>query len=291
MVSGTTVVQEELFMNYRNQHYWNNKKEMSRKAQEHDALMRQYFCNFREDHSISTIYSQEVPRRETFVTSASPSIEIWDRDSVKALFLFGRERTAVLNFASYKHPGGAFLAGSTAQEESLCHASNLYQILSEQKDYYDWNNKHKNRSLYLNRAIYTQNVRFFHPNFMPVKEMSPAQLQACMDQSLLADVITCACPNKYAAQKYCFVSDEENTRVLRERIRFVLDIAKAEQVDTLILGAYGCGVFGQNPAEVAQVFQEELQNYPFGKVIFAIPGGENLHVFENVFSTNPFYNR
>lgn len=101
------------------------------------------------------------------------------------------------------------------------------------------------------------------------------------------DVITCAAPNKSAAQKYQNVSDEENTRVLRLRIKFVLDIAKNNQVNTLILGAYGCGVFGQDPKEVASIFKEYLENSHkcFKKVIFAIPEGRdgNLEFFKSVF--------
>ena len=57
------------------------------------------------------------------------------------------------------------------------------------------------------------------------------------------DVITCAAPNKRAAQRYCNVSDEENSRVLESRIDFILDIAKRHKIDILVLGAFGCGVF------------------------------------------------
>ena len=83
----------------------------------------------------------------------------------------------------------------------------------------------------------------------------------------LCDVITCAAPNKSAAQKYCHVSDEENYNALESRIRFVLHIAEKEKVDTLILGAYGAGVFGQDATEVAQIFKRLL----IEKIIFAIP--------------------
>jgi uncharacterized protein (TIGR02452 family) len=55
------------------------------------------------------------------------------------------------------------------------------------------------------------------------------------------------------------------------------------QVDTAILGAFGCGVFAQNPYEVATIFKEELHNIPIPKVVFAIPGGKNLEAFRNVF--------
>lgn len=100
-------------------------------------------------------------------------------------------------------------------------------------------------------------------------------------------LITCASPNKTTAQKWQNVSNEENSKYLRERIKFVLDIAKDNKVDTLILGAYGCGVFGQNPIEVAQIFKEYLTTTHkcFKKVIFAIPSGNNnLPAFMNTFS-------
>lgn len=92
------------------------------------------------------------------------------------------------------------------------------------------------------------------------------------------DVITCAAPNKRAAQKYCNVSDEENSRVLESRIDFILDMARTHKVDILILGAFGCGVFGQSGEEVAKIFHKLLlrEEYDcFESVVFAVPASKN----------------
>ena len=93
---------------------------------------------------------------------------------------------------------------------------------------------------------------------------------------------------KIIEEKDRMISDKENTEVLQSRIKFVLDMAKVNNVDTLILGAYGCGVFGQNPTEVAEIFKECLNTSHkncFSKVIFAIPKGRdnNLQAFEKAF--------
>ncbi|TWU81046.1 TIGR02452 family protein [Lactobacillus johnsonii] len=69
-------------------------------------------------------------------------------------------KIALLNFADYLSPGGRYLQGATAQEEILCHQSNLYQIISNFNKYYEWNNQHINYHLYRNRAIYSPNVVF-----------------------------------------------------------------------------------------------------------------------------------
>ena len=188
-------------------------------------------------------------------------------DTVTAIFSFASGKTAALNFASHKNPGGMFIKGSKAQEECLCHESNLYNILRTfENTYYTYNRQHLNRALYIDRALYTPDVLF---------ERNGASIQV--------DVITCAAPNKTAAQKYQNVTDEENSEVLRKRIKFVLDIAYIEGVETLILGAYGCGVFGQDASEVAQIFKELLPLYPFKQVIFAIPQGNgNFEQFKEV---------
>ena len=47
----------------------------------------------------------------------------------------------ILNFASYKNPGGMFLRGSTAQEEALCHESTLYNVLIKFNDTYYKSNR------------------------------------------------------------------------------------------------------------------------------------------------------
>ena len=68
---------------------------------------------------------------------------------------------------------------------------------------------------------------------------------------------------------------ESNSTALKQRIKFVLDVAEYNNVDTLILGAFGCGVFGQDPREVATIFNKELKTHNFNKIIFAIPSGHN----------------
>lgn len=194
-------------------------------------------------------------------------------NAVKRFYHDGK--IAVLNFASYKHPGGRFLDGSMAQEEALCHRSILYSVLSRIPEYYEWNNKNKNNGLYTNRALYTPNVLF-------------NQFESMQDL-YEGDVITCAAPNFTAGLKYRRVSYEMNQNELIDRITFVLEVAKDNEVDTLILGAFGCGVFGQSPDMVANIFKDRLLSTHFrcfNKVVFAVPftlSPSNYMAFKKVF--------
>lgn len=156
-------------------------------------------------------------------------------------------RTAILNYASYKSPGGFFLEGSPAQEEALCHESNLYPILlAFDGTYYAWLNK----ALYLNRALVV-----FERN----------------DKQKKADVITCAAPNFRTAHRYQSVSKSENDRVLENRIHFMYQIAEENGVENLVAGAWGCGVFMQDPYTVATLLIGAARNYNIPNIYFAIP--------------------
>ena len=244
--------------------YWNKKDELKIHAIEHTKEMEQYYCNEITDSiNESSVFGIDFTYNPIVdIKNSSMNICFEDSDSVTAIIRHynSQEKMAVLNFASYKNPGGMFLNGSNAQEENLCHSSFLYNVLIRFKNsYYYWNNCHKNKSLYLNRAIYSPNIFFFRQK----------KIVRC-------DVITCAAPNIAAARKYCQVSDFENSEVLKERINFILSIANYQKANTLILGAFGCGVFGQNPSEVANIFKELLSTtYKncFNKVIFAVPIG------------------
>lgn len=255
--------------------YWENKENRALKAHNHTAEMKDKYSSEIELSILNTkiydtktvlanITNEQLYEKTTY--------EVKDLDSVNALFDVS-DKSAVLNFASYKNPGGMFLNGSKAQEECLCHDSFLYNVLEAFKDsFYKENCKHKNKALYYNRALYSPNVFFFKNG-----------------QTITTDVITCACPNKSAAQKYRNVSNEENTKYLKSRIKFVLEIAKQNHVKSLILGAYGCGVFGQDPKEVAKIFKEYLTttyNGCFKEILFAIPNkeGQNHKAFEETFA-------
>lgn len=251
--------------------YWTNKQERASQARKHTLKMEEKYKNEIAKSIKNTIcYSTDYKSSDSTVNKKDLQIEVIDIDSVSAILQYKKEtqnrKIAVLNFSSYKNPGGMFLSGSKAQEECLCHESFLYNVLSQKQKFYEWNNWHKNKALYLNRALYSPDIRFEKNDSF----------------SCLCDVITCAAPNKSAAQKYQDVSDEENTKALHSRIKFILDIAKDNQVDTLILGAYGCGVFGQSAHEVASIFKEYLDTTHscFEKVVFAIPKGNNNNYIE-----------
>lgn len=203
------------------------------------------------------------------------AIKLEALDSVSAVFKYTDQnsKTAVLNFASYKQPGGMFLQGSKAQEECLCHESTLYNVLTRFEDsYYAPNRKQLNRALYQNVALYSPDI-YFERN----------------DDSVKCDVITCAAPNFSAASRYCNVSREENTAVLKSRIKFILYLAATQQVDTLILGAFGSGVFGQDAKEVAKITMNLLKHYDgvFKEVVFAVidKKSANYQAFNDVIGT------
>ena len=259
-------------MKYNTKRYYPNKEERAKLAQKHTKEMEDLYKDEIEDCIDETLAYNANSKFIEKRLNNKQIIIVDEIDSVGAVFKYVNinEITAVLNFASYNNPGGNFINGSKAQEECLCHESYLYNVLKGRIGYYKINHKNKNRSLYTDRALYSPNVRF-------TKE--------CKD--VFCDVITCAAPNKTAAQKYYNVSDEENSKVLKERIEFVLKIAQDNGVDNLILGAYGCGVFGQDPLEVAKIFKEFLSGkYKcFNKVIFAIPNKleVNYRCFQRIF--------
>ena len=99
-------------------------------------------------------------------------------------------RVAILNFASYKNPGGMFLNGSIAQEEALCHASNgvLFEVLSSEKvfdAFYEQNRK------MLNRALYHDNLLYTYKGYVRNAQMR-CHYMCCAEQRCCAEVPECA---------------------------------------------------------------------------------------------------
>ena len=272
------------FTNYNNKKYnWENKEERAKKATDHTKVVAGFYPKeIRESIAGTRVFSPDTvftPHREKYMpkvpeftlrTQNTPEIIVNNLDSVSSILEFHPGKSCVLNFASYKEPGGMFLQGSRAQEECLCHESFLYNVLQTQTKYYEENKKHLNKALYQNRALYTPNVVFFRG-----------------DDAVWCDVITCAAPNFTTAKKYNNVTREENSTVLESRIEFILEIAETMQVDTLILGAFGSGVFGQDAEEVAEIFKRKLKenHYGFRRVVFSIiqNGDGNYEKFVKVF--------
>lgn len=243
--------------------YWNWRDELRAKAQEHtDKMEREYLGEITQAYRASEIFDfHNVSKHEKV---GEPEYTLLKKDSVTALFTQPKGRWCVLNFASYKKPGSKFIDGSFAQEESLCHASFLYNVLRQETDYYEWNNAHKNRGMYENRAIYTPNVRFFQEHYYRD-----------------ADVLTCAAPNRgFKMRRF---SDEENDMALRQRINFIANILKSKEKDLngAILGAFGCGLFAQDAERVATLFKASPLPTSL-KIVYAIPG-ENYQKFAKVF--------
>lgn len=76
---------------------------------------------------------------------------------------------------------------------------------------------------------------------------------------------------------------------MRERIERILTAFQVNQDENLVLGAFGCGVFKNNPVDVAQTFKELLSNkfqYSFKRILFAITNPEMIQIFQQVFDGN-----
>jgi putative RNA 2'-phosphotransferase len=180
---------------------------------------------------------------------------------------------ACLNFASAKNPGGGFLGGAQAQEETLARASGLYPCLLAQPDYYA-RNRATRTAHYLDLAIVSRGVPFFRDDE-----------GGWLDAPVLATVITCPAPNAGALRQHGRFDAAEVEATLRRRGRFVLELAAHHGVDHLVLGAWGAGVFGNDPLVVARAFAGAMPPRGFASVVYAVLGETtaNHRAFAEVF--------
>lgn len=189
----------------------------------------------------------------------------------------GVEHVVALNFASAKNPGGGFLGGAKAQEEDLSRCSALYPCLLTQPDYYEVNRAERS-ALYTDHIIYSPDVPFFRDERVEL-----------LERPFLVSIITAPAPNAGAAARNSPELVPRVSGVLHARALKVIQVAAHHGHRTLVLGAWGCGVFRNDPADVADAFAQALATFPgvFERVVFAVwergGDGPNLRAFRERF--------
>lgn len=190
----------------------------------------------------------------------------------------------VLNFASATKPGGGVLNGSVAQEECLCRCSNLYYCLRQSRFMESFYLPHREiDALYDNRMILSPDVTVFksdteEPTLLPEQEWRKRT------------IISCAAPN---LRRLGSIDEDILENILDKRIEGILDLAHLASTRTLVLGAFGSGVFQNPPELVSKIFYHHLvtmeKRYWFDGVIFAVlatskKSEHNLRVYEKTFA-------
>ncbi|MBT2621450.1 TIGR02452 family protein [Chryseobacterium sp. ISL-6] len=206
-------------------------------------------------------------------------IEVWNCSSLKAILQLAKEedqeKLMCLNFASAKNPGGGFIGGAEAQEESLARTSALYASQLEAESFYKTHRGMKS-CFYTDHMIYSPKV--------PVFRRDKGEL---LEKPVLCNFITSAAVNAGVVkrQEPERIGEILNAMDMRMDKMFALALEKGNE--TLILGAWGCGVFRNDPKEIAGLFKKYLQGKyknKFKRTVFAVltKNEELVTLFEEI---------
>lgn len=196
------------------------------------------------------------------------------------------EKIGVLNFASAKNPGGGVLSGAQAQEESLARSSALYPCLVIKNHYYDIHRATHyeiNGEIVPRTALYTDNMMY-----SPQVPFFKNDKGKYFSKPICVDVLTSPAVNAGVVRR----QEQKNAPLIEQTLTLRMEkmlalFAKNECVD-LILGAWGCGVFQNNPQEIATLFEKTLKHTfknTFRKIVFAIYSDEDkmINPFQKAF--------
>ncbi len=209
---------------------------------------------------------EPVPVPDVAVGEAATVFEVTGESSLEAarrLVGAGPGPVAVLDFASARNPGGGYLNGAQAQEEALCRASALYTCLLRAPEYYA-HHRAEADVFYSDRVVHSPGVPVFRDD-----------RGTLLDEPYRVGFLASPAPNAGVIARR---TPEEVDRVpgaLFARAERVLEVAAAHGYRALVLGAWGCGVFRNDPAVVADVFRAHLADGGrfsgrFAHVVFAV---------------------
>ncbi|PCR98792.1 TIGR02452 family protein [Lactococcus fujiensis] len=209
----------------------------------------------------TTYFPEKIGKKmEDNAPSFETQILVFNENCVNRVFteVYAGHKTGIMNFASPIFPGGGFLNGASAQEEAICRGSYLYPEIIAQKAYYE-NNRAIDYTKHTAGLIYSENVKFIKAEIKDIEEFV---------EPVFADVVTVAAPQVIIGQQ-----NEQIDTELTEKIIQTLRQFKEHNVESIVLGAFGCGVFGNNPHHVASLFDMLLQSeefdHAFKRVIFS----------------------
>lgn len=234
-----------------------------------------------------------LPEQDLHLYEESAKLVISKKRSYEAAAGYKGMKVAVHNFASASNPGGGVVNGATAQEECLCRCSGLYFNLNTPTMWDGFYTPHRNahNPLHNDDIIYTPDVTVFksdtaYPRLLPESDWYEV------------NVITCAAPNIRSrpsnsyntgdGQQSVWITDEKLYEIHEKRLRRILDVAVSEGNEVVILGAFGCGAFMNDPSVVAKAAKDVIADYmyAFKNIEFAVycsPRDEsNFRTFERV---------
>ena len=192
---------------------------------------------------------------------------------------------AVLNMADAYHACGMYNSGSGAQEESLCRASTLSLTLYQ---YYNkmWAGK---AGVFLRPvSAYPMDIHFggiYSPGVSVFRDNQETGF-ALREIPYQISIISVAALNfkpdhktnnlEYRTEDGGFTPEGE--RIMCDKIRTICRIALLNGHDSLVLGAFGCGVFKLKPTLVASFFNQVLVETEFRSkfhtIVFAMLEGK-----------------
>ncbi len=190
----------------------------------------------------------EIPSRGASGRAGS-TVEVTDETTLEAAFRLVRHcdvEPLCLNFASARNPGGGFLNGARAQEESLARSSGLYACIAPVEGYYG-HHRQLRTCLYSDHMIYVPGVPVFRDDS-----------GALRDEPYRVAFLTAAAVNAGALARNEPKALARIPEVMRRRIARVLWLAEQQGHSHLVLGAWGCGAFGNDPEQIADLFRDAL---------------------------------
>lgn len=166
----------------------------------------------------------------------------------------GAKNVLVLNFANPVSPGGGVRRGANAQEEDLCRKSSLLHSLESKsaRPYYEAHRK-LDHELATDAMLLSPEVEIFRGNG-----------NLLLPETTVVAVLTCAAPAiRFETQP---VAKKELEELLYNRIMGMLHVAAHEGYSYLVLGAWGCGAFGNDPDMVSDMFYKALKDFRCGRL-------------------------
>lgn len=152
-------------------------------------------------------------------------------------------RVGILNMASMLAPGGGFLNGASSQEESLCMRTTLLPSLSD--SFY---------RLPEVGGIYTPDVLVFRDAEAEDLEKRDRWFVDCVSAGMLR-FPSISVDETTGRGSYSSSKDRE---LVIEKMRAVMRIFQSKGVKKVVLGAWGCGAYGNPVGEVAAAWRKVL---------------------------------